>query len=74
MQIKKILFITSTNLSCNPRCWKEIQYCLKIGHEVTLISFDLHNWTTPLELEIRKEYPNIHFIDINTSIKKNRWL
>ncbi|MFY8004326.1 MAG: hypothetical protein ACOVNR_05760 [Chitinophagaceae bacterium] len=70
---KKFLFITSTNLSCNPRCWKEVQYCLKNNTDVTLISFNLHNWTTPLEQIIRKEYTNIKFIDLDAGTKQ-KWL
>ena len=59
-----MLLITSTNLACNPRCLKELRLLIALQAKVTVLAFNLHNWTTskevtlnnaPLELT-RKEY------------------
>lgn len=42
---KSILFITTTNLSTNPRLLKEIMLAGKNGFEVSFIAFTLDNWS-----------------------------
>lgn len=43
--MKRVLFITTTNLSTNPRLFKEIQLAERLGYEVTYIAFHLGGWS-----------------------------
>lgn len=58
---KQVLLITSTNLACNPRCLKEVMLLLNMQVKVTVVAFNLHNWTTQKELAINKELTAVHF-------------
>lgn len=62
VQKKNVLVLTSTNLSCNPRCLKEVRLLTKKGIQVTVISFRLHNWTDANELDLRSELLGVRFI------------
>lgn len=70
MQHKKVLFITSTNLACNPRCLKEIRLLhADPDVEVELVAFELHNWTTNKEKEILEDLPRLHHTHLETTSK-----
>lgn len=56
--MKDILFITSTNLASNPRCLKEIRFALQAGYKVSVIAFEMDNWTKEKEPLIREELKN----------------
>lgn len=43
------MFVTSTNLATNPRCYKEIQLAIKNGYEVSLLAFTLPGWSRNFE-------------------------
>lgn len=58
---KEVLLLTSTNLACNPRCLKELRMLSKQGHRVTLVAFELHNWTTDKEKMLREELAGVEF-------------
>jgi glycosyltransferase involved in cell wall biosynthesis len=52
---KHILFISTNNLSTNPRMLKEIKLALLNGFEVSFIAFNLGNWSDETDLEYLKE-------------------
>lgn len=47
--MKHILFITTTNLTTNPRLLKEVKIALGQGFHTTVILFDFKNWSSDLE-------------------------
>mgnify|MGYP002619315001 CR=1 FL=1 len=52
---RSLLFITSTNLASNPRCLKEMRLALDAGYKVSVIAFEMDNWTKDKESLIREE-------------------
>jgi hypothetical protein len=60
-RVKHILFLTSNNLSTNPRCLKEIRLALKNGYKVTLLAFQFKNWSAESENELRQDLPGVSF-------------
>ncbi len=58
---KHILILTSTNLACNPRCLKELRLIVDMKISVTVVAFNLHNWSTERERELNKELQGINF-------------
>jgi len=58
---KHILFLTSTNLACNPRCLKEVRLLQPGTVKVTVVAFDLHNWTNEKEAALNKELTDVTF-------------
>jgi hypothetical protein len=72
---KHILFITSTNLACNPRCLKEVRLAYSLGFKITVVAFNLHNWTSEKEAELNKEFPDVDFTYLETTKKHfSSWL
>lgn len=63
---KKILFLTSANLSTNPRLVKEIDF-LSIDHSITVILFKLGNWSDKMDLKMREDRPSILFIELDVT-------
>lgn len=59
----EILFLTSANLACNPRCLKEVRLLTASDAQarVTVVAFELHNWTTEKEKELNRELKSVHF-------------
>jgi hypothetical protein len=66
---RHILFLTSTNLACNPRCLKEVRLALASGARVTVVAYNLHNWTTAIELRLNKELSGVSFCYLDASRK-----
>lgn len=64
---KHVLLFTSTNLTCNPRCLKEVRLLLLMGFEVSLVAFNLHNWTTKIEKDLQLELKGVHFYYLETT-------
>lgn len=62
-----VLLLTSTNLTCNPRCHKELQLLLQQGFRVTLVAFRLNNWSEPVEAQLRLQYPAVQFHYLDTT-------
>ena len=58
---KHILLLTGTNLTCNPRCLKEVNLFVELGATVTVVAFNLHNWSDSFEKIIIKEKPTVQF-------------
>lgn len=66
---KKILLLTSTNLTCNPRCLKEVKLLADLGARVTVVAFNLHYWSDSFEKAINKELPTVQFHYLETTRK-----
>ena len=72
---KKILFITTVNLSTNPRILKEIRLALSLGYQINFLGFHLGNWSDELDREIRQGIPSPEFIYLDASRTNYiRWL
>lgn len=69
---KHILFITSTNLSCNPRCLKEVRSALKMGAFVSVLAFELNNWSDENEKELNRELAAVNFQYIRSQGRDRR--
>jgi glycosyltransferase involved in cell wall biosynthesis len=63
--LKKILFITSTNIVSNPRLLKELCLAQQSGFDATLLKFDLGNWSQRFESEIIDKFSNVRIIEIS---------
>ncbi len=63
---KSILFVTTSNLSTNPRCLKEVQLALKLGFKPIVIASYLGNWSVVNEEKLAKELlgVDIFYIDV----------
>jgi hypothetical protein len=61
-----ILFLTSTNLACNPRCLKEVRLAVATKMDVAVVAFRMGNWSDEQEQEIVKELTNVrfHYLDV----------
>ena len=66
---KHVLLITSTNLACNPRCLKELRLLIALQAKVTVLAFNLHNWTTSKEVTLNKEFTAVTFHYLETTKK-----
>ena len=66
---KNILLITSTNLACNPRCLKELRLLIALQAKVTVLAFNLHNWSTSKEVTLNKEFTAVTFHYLETTKK-----
>jgi hypothetical protein len=72
---KNVVFLTSTNLSCNPRCLKEVKLLASMGANITVVAFNFHNWTNESEKQINDSLPqiNFHYVE-STKIKLFQWV
>ena len=63
MTKKKILFISSANLTTNPRLQKELKIAVEQGHEVDFVGFYSRNWSDKVDSTIIKDInANFHYI------------
>jgi hypothetical protein len=68
----KILFLTTTDLCCNPRLYKEAKTAEERGHSVTIICFKLNNWSASFENEYETSFSeHIEIVHIDIS---RRWI
>ncbi|MEJ7820764.1 MAG: hypothetical protein WKF85_00505 [Chitinophagaceae bacterium] len=65
----KVLFISSVNLTSNPRILKEIQLASDLNYEVTFLGFNLGNWSDEIDKKTVKELPTVTFIYLNATRK-----
>jgi hypothetical protein len=63
--MKRILFITSTNLTTNPRLLKELQLAIDQGHSAVVIKFNLSNWSQDFEKETESLFKSVRFIELS---------
>ena len=62
-----MLLLTTTNLACNPRCLKEIRLLVATNATVTVVAFNLNNWTVEIERQLNMELAGVHFYYIETT-------
>ena len=76
LKSKNVVLVTSTNLACNPRCLKELKLLVKLDAVVTVVAFNLNNWTNVQEEKIRNEFTQVNFIYLKATKKDNllSWL
>lgn len=67
--MQKILFLTTTNLTTNPRLFKEINLALENGFVPTVLCFDFDNWTTQIEKKHRESLTGVDIISIPATRK-----
>lgn len=62
---KKLLFISSANLTVNPRLLKELKYAVKLGYKVDFVGFNSGNWSDKIDEKLIKTIDaNFHYISI----------
>ncbi len=62
---RQILFISSTNLTTNPRLLKELKLAVNQGFGIDFIGFRLRNWSDDIDKELIKNInANFYYIDI----------
>jgi hypothetical protein len=62
---KKILFITTSNLTTNPRLAKEIENAIENGYRISVICFKYKNWSGDIEVTWLKEHPEVNAFKIS---------
>jgi len=67
--VKNFLFITTNNLSTNPRLLKEIHLAIFLGNRVTVCMFHLGNWSDYLNLKHIQELRGVTFLIISATHK-----
>lgn len=60
-----ILFITTVNLTANPRLFKEVELAHRNGFDVTVILFSLGNWGDANDRVLEARIPGARFIRIS---------
>ncbi|MBN2663701.1 MAG: hypothetical protein JXR68_08640 [Bacteroidales bacterium] len=61
----KLLFLSSTNLTTNPRLLKELLFAVEQGYEVDFVGFRLGAWSDEIDTEIIKNLKaNFYYIPI----------
>lgn len=72
---KKVLLVTNVNLACNPRCHKEVRALVSNGYSVSVLKFDIRNWSADYEALIEASLPKVKWITLDTGSKsKLGWL
>lgn len=72
---KKVLLVTNVNLACNPRCHKEVRALVANGYNVSVLKFDIRNWSADYEAVIGSSLPQVKWITLDAGSKsKFGWL
>lgn len=72
---KQVLLVTNVNLACNPRCHKEVRALVSNGYSVSVLKFDIRNWSADYEALIEASLPQVKWIILDTGSKsKFGWL
>ncbi len=72
---KKVLLVTNVNLACNPRCHKEVKALVGNGYSVSVMKFDIRNWSVDYESAIESSLPQVKWIKLDTGTEsKLRWI
>src|SRR5690606_27890465 len=53
--LKNLLFITTANLSTNPRLYKEIRLAESLGYKVAFVAFHQGGWSDEKDKVLRKD-------------------
>ena len=56
---KTVIFISTVNLTTNPRVFKEIMLADSMGYEITFLGFYLGNWSDEPDIELQKKMPQV---------------
>jgi hypothetical protein len=67
-----LLFISSVNLTTNPRIYKEIELASQLGYKITFIGFKLGNWSDEGDEKIRGRMPAVRFVYLDAT--RNNYL
>jgi hypothetical protein len=72
---KKILFVSTMNLSTNPRIFKEIRLAQTLNYKITFLGFNLGNWSDGMDREIQNKHDQPEYLYLDASRKRfYRWL
>ncbi|QNA45006.1 glycosyltransferase family protein [Lacibacter sediminis] len=63
--MKRMLFITSTNLAANPRLVKELSLAIDAGYDTTVVQFSVGNWSDGLTTALQQRFQNTAFISLS---------
>lgn len=63
---KKVLLVTTANMTCNPRCYKELTALVNSGYKVSVLKFDIRNWSEEYETRIDAAHPEVEWITLDT--------
>jgi hypothetical protein len=63
--MKRILFLTSTNLAANPRLVKELRLAKENGFSCSVIQFILGNWSDDMTKQMEASFSNVEFVHIS---------
>lgn len=67
--------VTNVNLACNPRCHKEVRALVSRGYSVSVLKFDIRNWSADYEALIEASLPHVKWIKLDAGSKsKLGWL
>lgn len=62
---RSILFLTTVNLTANPRLLKEIDLATRNGFSATILLFRIGNWGDGNDRRLMQRYPNARFIRLS---------
>lgn len=72
---KKVLLVTTANMTCNPRCYKEMVALVNSGYKVSVLKFDIRNWSEDYEALVESAFPQVQWIALDTGRRsKIGWL
>ncbi len=72
---KKVLLVTTANMTCNPRCYKELTALVNSGYKVSVLKFDIRNWSEEYEALLESALPQVQWITLDTGRRsKAGWL
>lgn len=63
-ELKKILFITTSSLSTNPRLIKEMRSLQNVA-EMTCLSFKIGGWSDKVDKQIIQSFPKVQFLQLS---------
>jgi glycosyltransferase involved in cell wall biosynthesis len=66
---KRILFVSSVNLSTNPRILKEIKLAHALNYNVSFLGFNLGNWSDKLDNDLLKGIPWLNSVYLDATRK-----
>lgn len=67
---KQLLFISTVNLTTNPRILKEIRLAAAQGYRVIFLGFSLGNWSDELEEKLKSELQGVELIYLDATRKR----
>ncbi len=68
----RLLFLTTANLSTNPRCYKEIELAINLGYQPIVVAFYLGGWSITIEKNLAANLDGVDLYYIDAT-KGNKW-